>query len=91
MCKNLFSSVNKFLALIRVKKGPSSYEGAIDKAPVIRMTPFSNPCMCPPCLFQKRVNLEKTQFLPVYRREEGNIKFTTRQISNPYNRHFIEK
>ena len=63
--------------------------GATYKAPVIRMPPFSNPCMCPPCLFQK--NLKKTQFLPVYKREEGNIKSTTRQISNPYNRHFIEK
>jgi hypothetical protein len=97
MCKN-------FLALIRFGEKGYNFRGKSPiKSSVLMMQPKFNSGMCPPCLSQKlKIELKQTQFLPVCTpqpktveddgREEGNIKSTTRQISNPYiSRHFIEK
>jgi len=48
--------------------------GATYKAPVIRMPPFSNPCMRPPCLFQKKSEFKENTILASVQERRGEYK-----------------
>lgn len=48
--------------------------GAIYKAPVIRRSPFLNPCMCPPCLFQKKSEFKENTILASVQERRGKYK-----------------